>query len=163
MDALPSNTNLWVWLSSGLGITLLALSWIDVRRFILPDALTLPLTAAGLFGTWLIAPADFPAHLAGAAAGYLVFRLIAHLYQRLRHRNGLGGGDAKLAAAAGAWVTWQGLPSVVLLAAATGLLGILAASLACHRFDAQKPIPFGPCLALGIWVTWLYGPIPLSL
>lgn len=51
-------------------------------------------------------------------------------YWQLRRREGIGLGDAKLLAAAGAWVAWQGLPSVVLIAAVAGLL---AAALARWR------------------------------
>lgn len=159
MGVLPVIPDPRIWLGCGLAASLLALSWIDVRRFILPDGLTLPLVAAGLAGCWWTTPAALPAHAAGAAAGYLSFRLVATVYRRLRHRDGLGQGDAKLAAAAGAWVAWEGLPSVVLLAAGAGLVVVLALALAQRRLDARMPIPFGPCLALGLWVTWLFGPI----
>lgn len=161
MSALPVFPDLRFWLGCGLAATLLALSWIDVRRFVLPDSLTLPLILAGLAGGGWTSPAALPAHAAGAAAGYLFFRLIAALYRRLRHRDGLGQGDAKLAAAAGAWVTWEGLPSVILLAAAAGLLVVTVLALVHRRFDVRTPIPFGPCLALGLWVTWQFGPVAL--
>ncbi len=159
MAAFPVIPDPRIWLGCGLGASLLALSWIDIRRFVLPDALTLPLVLGGLAGCWWVAPEALPAHAAGAAAGYLSFRLVAAAYRRRRHCEGLGQGDAKLAAAAGAWVAWEGLPSVVLLAAGAGILVIAVLALARRGFDARMPIPFGPCLALGLWVTWLFGPI----
>ena len=64
-------------------------------------------------------------------------------------------GDVKLFAAAGAWVGWQGLPSVLLIGAATGL----AAALILGRARPDQPVAFGPYLALGLWITWLYGPV----
>jgi leader peptidase (prepilin peptidase)/N-methyltransferase len=161
MSALPVIPDLRIWLGCGLGASLLALSWIDIRRFILPDALTLPLIIGGLAACWWSTPTALPAHAAGAAAGYLSFRLIALAYRHIRNRDGLGQGDAKLAAAAGAWVAWEGLPSVVLLAAGAGLIVGSLLAFARRRLDARMPIPFGPCLALGLWVTWLFGPIAL--
>jgi len=105
------------WASCGLGWTLLALALIDWRSLVLPDALTLPLLAAGLAVAWLIEPAKLAPHLLGAASGFALFAAIGWLYARLRGRDGLGPGDAKLLAAAGGWVSWSGLPSVALLAA----------------------------------------------
>ena len=66
----------------------------------------------------------------GAAAGFAVFWSIGAAYRRYRGRDGLGGGDAKLLAAAGAWVGWQGLPLVVLIGAgATPAAVVLVAAL----------------------------------
>ena len=80
----------------------------------------------------------------------------------LRGRDGLGEGDAKLLAAAGAWVTWMGLPEVMLVAALTGLAVALAGRLAGQKMEAQTAIPFGPCLAFATWIAWLYGPLILG-
>lgn len=151
-----------LWPTAGLGWSLLALAVIDARTFILPDALTLPLIAAGLAVAWYLDPAPPLDHVVGAAAGGLSFWLIAHLYARTRHRQGLGLGDAKLFAAAGAWVSWQGLASVLLTASlgALALVALLAAFGGPAR--ASTRVPFGPFLALGLWLTWLYGPIALA-
>ncbi len=84
---------------------------------------------------------------------------MAWLYRRIRRRRGIGLGDAKLLAAIGAWVTWTGLPTVLLYAAVSGLVYAAAARLAGHRLGAASPIPFGPHLCLGGWLVWLYGPL----
>lgn len=147
-----------VWAGCGLGWALLTLAWIDWRHLRLPDAITLPLVPAGLAVTLWLEPERLATHAAGAVAGYLAFRGIAWIYRRLRGREGLGQGDAKLLAVAGAWLGWDALPMVVLLAA---LLGIgLALTLAPRRGDGLDhglPLPFGPCLALAIWLGWLHG------
>ena len=151
-----------------LGWILLALAWIDVRHYVLPDKLTLPLIAFGLLATSVLASDQIFAHVAGALAGYLTFAVISAIYRRLRGRDGLGGGDAKLFAAAGAWLSWSALPSVLLLASLIGLLsGRLAtgtAKTACQERSAsvQDKIAFGPALAAAIWLTWLFGPIELA-
>ena len=66
-------------------------------------------------------PSMIDGHLIGGVLGFAAFFLIAWLYRQLREREGLGLGDAKLLAGAGAWLGWAALPSVVLLAACTAL------------------------------------------
>ena len=151
-----------LWASCTLGWTLLALSVIDWRHHALPDQLTLPLIAGGLAVAYGLGAADLIHHLMGAAAGFAAFALIGGIYRRLRGRPGLGLGDAKLLAAAGAWVSWTGLPGVVLTAAATALAVTLLMSLFGRALAADSRVPFGPYLALGIWMIWLYGPITIG-
>jgi len=147
------------WAGAALGWTLLALGVIDVRRLLLPDQLTLPLIPAGLAVSWAVAPDALADHALAALGGFLLFALLAWAYRRLRGREGIGLGDAKLLAAAGAWVSWQGLPGVILLAAAGGLAGAIVKGLVTGRLEPTQPLPFGPYLAVGFWLVWLYGPI----
>ena len=147
-----------LWADCVLGWSLLALSWIDARHMILPDALTLPLILAGLGYALIVDPATAADHAAGAAIGWLLFWAIARLYRTLRGRDGLGEGDAKLMAACGSWVTWSGLGLVMLLAAICGLLVALAARLRGYGPTAATAIPFGPPLAFATWLAWLYAP-----
>lgn len=146
-----------LWADCLLGWTLLALGWIDAETMLLPDVLTLPLLLAGLGATFLLTPGRLAAHAAGAAAGYLLFRGIARLYRALRGREGLGEGDAKLLAAAGAWVGWAALPEVVLVAALLGLGAAAIARLRGQALSGATAIPFGPCLALALWLVRLAG------
>lgn len=150
------------WASAGLGWSLLAASVIDGRHMILPDRLTLPLIPAGLAVIWLVEPARLPAHAVGALAGFALVLTVGVLYRRLRGREGIGLGDAKLLAAAGAWVSWEGLPGIVLLAAAAALLTALAGRFFGRDLEAQREVPFGPYLAGAFWLTWLYGPLVLA-
>jgi leader peptidase (prepilin peptidase) / N-methyltransferase len=153
-------TSGWVFLASCLlGWTLLLLSAIDWRTGFLPDVLTLPLVAAGLAVSYAIDPAALLDHGIGAVAGFVGFALIAELYRRLRGRDGLGLGDAKLLAASGAWLSWEALPGVVLIAAALGLGAVLVRSRAGKPIDATSRIAFGPALAGATWLVWLYGPL----
>jgi leader peptidase (prepilin peptidase)/N-methyltransferase len=121
--------------------------------------LTLPLIPAGLALAYLIEPGRLSDHAIGAGAGLVGFALIAWLYRRLRGREGLGLGDAKLLGAGGAWLGWQALPSVVALGAAIALALALAGATAGGKLSATTRIAFGPYLALAIWVVWLYGPL----
>ncbi len=150
------------WAGAGLGWTLLTLSLIDLEHLILPDALTLPLIPAGLLVAWLVAGDKLLPHLLGAVLGFAFLALVRWLYFRWRGREGLGLGDAVLLAAAGAWVSWQGLASVILLAAAAALLVQVLAWLRGRGPAPGQELPFGPYLAAGFWLVWLYGPITLG-
>jgi len=153
----------WPLLAScGLGWVLMALAVIDARHLLLPDVLTLPLIPAGLAAIFAIEPGALPAHTLAAGAGWAAFAVVDWLYRRLRGRRGLGTGDAKLLAAAGAWVGFAGLPSVVLLASSGALCWAVTSGLRRGRLRAGKVVAFGPFIALAIWITWLYGPLRLS-
>jgi leader peptidase (prepilin peptidase)/N-methyltransferase len=148
-----------VWASCGLGWTLIALAVIDWRHLILPDELTLPLLPAGLAVAWVSEPGRLVEHAVAALGGGLFILAVALLYRRLRGREGIGLGDAKLMAAAGAWVSWSGLPSVLLLAAAAGLAGSLLRSRLVSGANLSEPVAFGSYIAAAFWLVWLYGPL----
>jgi leader peptidase (prepilin peptidase)/N-methyltransferase len=146
-----------LWCGCVLGWGLLALAWIDWRHLILPDALTLPLVLLGLGATVWLDPEALADHAAAAALAYLLFRLIAWTYRRLRGRDGLGEGDAKLMAAAGAWVGITALSSVLLGGA---LLTLLAAVISALRsgggLSTTVRLPLGPGLCAALWLVWLW-------
>lgn len=150
-----------LWVTLGLGWTLLTLAALDLRHGWLPDRLTLALIPAGLATASLVDPAKLIDHAIGAAVGFAGFAAVAWLYRRIRARAGLGLGDAKLLAAAGAWLGWQGLPSVLLIAALAGLAMALARAVLA-RGGLGAPLPFGPALAAGFWLTWAHGPIQFA-
>lgn len=148
-----------LWPTLALGWTLLALAAVDAGTFWLPARLTLPLGGGGLVvNGWLAGGVPAEA-LIGAAAGWAAFALLILAYRRLRGRDGLGWGDATLLGAGGAWVGWDGLAGMVLVAALAGLGGALL--LGHRRADAR--VPFGPALALGIWGVWLHGPVTFDM
>ncbi|HEU0224548.1 MAG TPA: A24 family peptidase [Steroidobacteraceae bacterium] len=141
---------------------LIALTGIDLDRQLLPDILTLPLVWIGLVASLLwhagaeappVAPRDA---LAGAAAGYLFLWSVFQLFRLLTGKDGMGYGDFKLFAAAGAWLGWQMLPLVLLLAAVVGAVTGIAL-IAAKRHARGVPIPFGPFLAGASWIAMLWG------
>ena len=151
---------LLLWPSCALGWALLALAWIDWDHMRLPDALTLPLLVAGLAVTCWLDPAVAGEHAAAAALGYLALRGLAVAYRALRGREGLGAGDAKLLAAAGAWVGVAALPHVVLGGALLGILHALVLRLRGHAMTRATAVPFGPGLCAALWLVWLYEAAP---
>lgn len=147
------------WASAALGWALLALAEIDRRHLVLPDALVLPLIPAGLAVIWASVPERLPDAVLGAVLGYASLAALAWLYERLRGREGLGMGDAKLFAAAGAWTTWAGLPSVLLLAGVAGLAFALLTRARGGSLNGEDALPLGTFMAPAIWLVWSFGPV----
>lgn len=144
---------------AGLGWTLLLIAVLDGEHFWLPDRLTLPLLGAGLLVGAAQGLPTLTAGVIGASAGWGALALVAFVYRKVRGREGLGGGDPRLLAAAGAWVGWIGLPSVLLWASLAGLSVVGARLATGGRISGDDRLPFGVFLALGSWLTWLYGPL----
>jgi leader peptidase (prepilin peptidase) / N-methyltransferase len=82
-------------------------------------------------------------------------------YWLLRRQEGIGLGDAKLLAASGAWVSWEGLPSVLLVASVAALASTLLRHKRGGSISLVDRVPFGAFLCLGTWLVWLYGPLGL--
>ncbi len=148
----------WLLAASALGWLLLALATIDWRIYRLPDVLTAALFVLGLDATAWLAPWDLTDHLLGAVIGLTVFVLFGFAYRALRHRDGVGLGDAKLLGALGMWVGWQGLPEIVLAASLFALLAVLAQAFVGRSISATTRVPLGTFLAAAGWLIWLYGP-----
>ena len=144
-----------------LGWQLILIAVVDAEHFWLPDVLTLPLLATGLTAAAILPTGSLLHAAIGAAVGFLGLWLLATAYRHLRQRDGLGGGDPILLAAGGAWVGWIGLPSVLLWASAAALSLVAARLLTGRAVSGQDRLPFGPFLAIGIWMTWLIGPLGL--
>lgn len=143
-------------LSTALGATLLVLAWFDATRLRLPDLLTLSLAAAGLVAGPYLSGRPFD-HLLGAPAGFALCAAAAVAYRRVRGREGLGMGDAKLAAAGGAWLGWAAVPAMLLLACLGAGLWLAAMTATRGRSALVQPLPFGIPLAAATWLVWLYG------
>lgn len=125
---------------------LIALAFIDADTMLLPDDLTLPLLWLGLLVNLNHRLVALPDAVLGAAVGYGVLWLIFWIFKLATGKDGLGYGDFKLMAALGAWLGWQALPLVLLLASVMGaLLGL--ALMVGGRHQRGQAIPFGPCLA----------------
>jgi prepilin signal peptidase PulO-like enzyme (type II secretory pathway) len=139
-----------------LALALLALgvAIVDARTRRIPDLLNAALLAAGLAATWAL-ERDMLAALIGAAAGYAALAGLNWAYRRARGRDGIGLGDAKFLAGAGAWLGWMGLPFVVLIASALGLAWVGLQRLHGRRIERHDAIAFGPLLAAATFMVWL--------
>jgi len=145
----------------GLAWALLIVILSDLRDFIVPDAVSLSLVLLGPpIAGWLAGPALFVevmgVHALAAAAGGLLLWLVGWLFERVRGRSGLGLGDVKLFAAAGAWVGPAALPWTLVLACAGVLLCALPPAIRGDAGLAVRRIPFGLYLAPALWLVWMW-------
>ena len=137
------------------GFLMLALLWIDLDFQLLPDALTLPGTLIGLAA--VLPEAGGPRHaLLGIAVGSGLLWLLAWGYLRLRHQEGLGGGDIKLAAMFGAVLGWK-LTLVTLFVAALAGTSWGAVLMARRIGSGQTALPFGTLLCPAAMLVFLWG------
>lgn len=135
---------------------LVALTFIDLDKMLLPDQLTLPLLWGGLLFNLAGGFVPLADAVIGAMAGYLVLWSLYWAFKLLTGKEGMGYGDFKLLAALGAWLGWQALPIVLLLSSLVGaFIGIGLILLRNHH--QNKPIPFGPYLAIAGWIALLWG------
>jgi leader peptidase (prepilin peptidase)/N-methyltransferase len=136
--------------------TMIALCFIDAETLLLPDPMTLSLLWLGLIaninGTFV--PLEHA--VIGAIAGYLSLWSIYWVFKLITGKEGMGYGDFKLFAAIGAWLGWQILPVVLLLAApVAAIIGTI--TILVKKTDTNYPIPFGPYLAITGVLALLYG------
>ena len=135
---------------------MVALAFIDLDTFYLPDSITLLLLWTGLVFNVFGVFTDLRSAVIGAAAGYLVLWSVFWLYKLATGKDGMGYGDFKLLAAIGAWLGWKALPLVILLSSFVGaIIGISLIVFARHQ--KQMPIPFGPYLAVAAVVALFHG------
>lgn len=135
---------------------LIALAFIDLDTFFLPDDITLPLLWTGLlFNLWGVFT-DLQSAVIGAIGGYMALWSVFWLFKFATGKEGMGYGDFKLLAAIGAWLGWKMLPLTILLSSFVGAaIGILLMVIARH--GRNVPIPFGPYLAIAGLIALLYG------
>ena len=144
--------------------TLVALSAIDVDHQLLPDDITLPLLWIGLLLSLaptlpeFALPVEPRASIIGAVVGYLSLWSVYKAFKWITGKEGMGYGDFKLFAALGAWMGWQMLLVILLIAAFSGaVVGI--SLIALRGRDRNIPIPFGPYLAAGGWIALMWGDV----
>jgi len=135
---------------------MIALTFIDLDTFFLPDTITLPLLWTGLLLNIGGAYTDLGSAVIGAAAGYLVLWTVFWAFKLLTGKEGMGYGDFKLLAAIGAWLGWKMLPLVILLSSFVGA-AVGVALIVFTRRGRNVPIPFGPYLAAAGLIALFWG------
>ncbi len=153
------------WLTATTSLVLFfglgAIALFDIRYFVIPDGPALALGAAGVLSEAALDAGQVPSRLLAAAGAFVACRAFALIYLRLRGFEGLGQGDARLFALAGLWLGAPALPGFLLVAAISGLFSALLLR-ADGAETAKTPLPFGPHLALALWLGWAVGPLELG-
>ena len=136
---------------------MIALTFIDLDTFFLPDSITLPLLWLGLLFNINATFVSLSSAVIGAVAGYLSLWSVYWVFKWATGKEGMGYGDFKLLAAIGAWLGWTMLPLTILLSSLVGAaIGIVLIVFAGR--GRSMPIPFGPYLAIAGMIALLYGP-----
>lgn len=135
--------------------SLIALTGIDFDTQLLPDDICLPLLWIGLIANTFGAYTDLNSALWGAISGYMILWSVFWVFKLVTGKDGMGYGDFKLLAALGAWMGWQFLPMIILIASITGLASAILMMIFLSH-DRRMPIAFGPYLAIGGWLSFLY-------
>ena len=129
------------------GCALIVLFAIDLEHQKLPFAITLPGIVAG-FGFSFFAEPGWMSSLIGIVAGGGLLYVVAEVYYRVRHEEGLGGGDPPMLAMIGGFLGWKLTFVTLLLASFTG--SIVGVSLiVAGRGTMKYALPFGCFLAVG--------------
>ena len=145
---------------AGLAVLMVAIAAVDWRSYVIPDELNLAAFILALVAAGFVNDGDAVEEIGIALMRAILLALaflgLRHAYRMLRKRNGMGLGDVKLAAVAGAWMSWHTIPIVIEIAALAAL-----ATYAAHRylsgrsFQTTHRLPFGLFLAPAIWIGWL--------
>lgn len=135
---------------------LICLTLIDFDHMLLPDQIVMPLLWLGLLVNLDNTFVSLNDAVIGAAVGYMSLFSVFWLFKLVTGKEGMGHGDFKLFALFGAWIGWQLLPILILMASVVGaVVGITLMVLNNHQ--REQAIPFGPYLAVAGWITLLWG------
>jgi leader peptidase (prepilin peptidase)/N-methyltransferase len=166
---------------------LVLITFVDLDEWIIPNEVTYPGVPIGLacslvgmfFPASMLRVQDPIVALLGIALGGGVLYLLDKLALLLLKKRGMGFGDVKLLAMLGAFVGWQGVLGIVMLASLLGSVIGVAMLVMNKRHplpenneeedgDEAVPVqgnylPFGPYLALAGFIFILFGPEMIDL
>ena len=142
-----------------LFLSFLIIFFIDLKHYIIPDVLTFPMMALGFFKSFdpNLSPI-FPNYinsLLGGIIGYGIIWLLIIFYKKIRNKEGMGLGDAKLLAVIGFWFGWISIPFVIFLSSITALI-IVTPDLLKKSKKLTSEIPFGPYIITGTFIYLLF-------
>ena len=130
--------------------------FIDLKHFIIPNELTFPLMAIGFIKSFdpnlnqFLFP-NYVNSLIGGLVGYFIIWIIIFGYKKLKNKEGMGLGDAKLFAVIGFWFGWISIPFVIFLSSIIALISVIP-DLIKNSKNMSTQIPFGPYIIIGTLV-----------
>ena len=144
-----------------LSICFIVIFFIDLKHFIIPNEITYPLMVIGFLKSFdpnlntNLFP-NFLNSLIGGLFGFAIIWLIIFIYKKLRNKEGMGLGDAKLLSAMGFWFGWVSIPFIIFFSSAIALLSVIP-DLIKNKKKLSSQIPFGPYLIIGniIFITFV--------
>ena len=143
-----------------LSIFFIIIFFIDLKHYIIPNELTFPLMLIGFIKSFdpNLNQTIFPNYinsLLGGFFGYAIIWLIIFFYKKVRNKEGMGLGDAKLMAVVGFWFGWLSIPFTIFISSAVALVLVIPSLIKKTR-NMSAQIPFGPYIIIGciIYVTF---------
>ena len=143
-----------------LSIFFIIIFFIDLKHFIIPNVLTFPLMIIGFLKSFdpNLNQTIFPNYinsLIGGLFGYSIIWLIIFFYKKVRKKEGMGLGDAKLMAVIGFWFGWVSIPFTIFISSVVALILVIP-SLINQSRKMSSEIPFGPYIIIGciLYVTF---------
>ena len=136
-----------------LSIFFIIIFFIDLKHYIIPNELTFPLMVIGFIKSFdpNLNQTIFPNYinsLLGGIFGYSIIWLIILFYKKVRNKEGMGLGDAKLMAVVGFWFGWISIPFTIFISSVVALILVIP-SLLKKTKDMSAQIPFGPYIIIG--------------
>ena len=136
-----------------LNVFFIIIFFIDLKHYIIPDVLTFPLMIIGFVKSFdpNLNTSIFPNYLhslIGGIFGYLIIWSIIYFYKKLRNKEGMGLGDAKLMAVIGFWFGWISIPFTIFISSTVALI-LVVPSLINRSRKMSSEIPFGPYIIIG--------------
>ena len=136
-----------------LSIFFIIIFFIDLKHFIIPNELTFPLMFIGFVKSFdpNLNQTIFPNYinsLIGGVFGYLIIWLIIFFYKKVRNKEGMGLGDAKLMAVVGFWFGWASIPFTIFISSFVALIFAIPSLLKKNK-NMSTQIPFGPYIIIG--------------
>jgi len=128
----------------------------DFERRLILNVVTVPAMALAIVGSFFTGHLTWKGALIGGLVGYLTFLVLALVGNALVGPGALGGGDVKLAAFVGLITGFPLIIEAIVLTTLAG--GVVSLLLLLTRLRRPKdPIPYGPFLIIGGWVTLIWG------
>jgi len=136
-----------------LSVFFIIIFFIDLKHYIIPNELTFPLMVIGFLKSFdpNLNKAIFPNYinsLIGGLIGYLIIWFIIFVYKKIRNKEGMGLGDAKLLAVVGFWFGWLSIPFTIFISSLVALIFVIPSVLNKSR-NMTSQIPFGPYIIIG--------------
>ena len=136
-----------------LSIFFIIIFFIDLKHYIIPNELTYLLMVIGFLKSFdpNLNVNLFPNlinSLIGGCFGYTIIWLIIFVYKKLRNKEGMGLGDAKLLSAIGFWFGWVSIPFIIFFSSLIALISAIP-DLIKNKKNLSSQIPFGPYIIIG--------------
>ncbi len=149
-----------------LFLSFIVIFFIDLKHYIIPDILTFPMMVLGFLKSFdpNLNPL-FPNYinsLLGGIIGYGIIWLLIFFYKKIRNKEGMGLGDAKILAVIGFWFGWVSIPFVIFLSSTIALIVVIP-DLLKKKKKLTSQIPFGPYIIIATIIFIVFKDTFLSL